>query len=164
MDERLKIKKHELETEYEYDYLLNIAGKYENLMKITGKEWIKHFTDDQHGLYGYIVLYTQVQNGGFVQLIWNGYYGYIFETPLTEMITKWGAPNTAKLLEKIKTDCNKLAKEIGNNDKTDIESFSKLYKKHPEFEAFDKEFYDQDEYYEVKNYVEKNLSDFIILE
>ncbi|WP_286966382.1 DMP19 family protein [Flavobacterium sp. UBA4854] len=166
MNENLKIKKKSLENiEYAYDYLQIILAKYYDLIKKIGDEdWTKHFIDDQHCLLSYATLYEQVQNGGFIELIWNGYYSYIFETPLIETLYKWGTPNTAKLLEKIKSDCNKLANEIENWNKSDLELFSKLYKKHPQFEAFDNEFYDDDGVLEIKNYVEKNLSNFITVE
>ncbi len=164
MNIHLKIKKDSLESiEHPDEYLELITSKYYDLMKDKNTEW-SMFTEDQLTLHFYMILYNQVQNGGFIQLLWNGYFSYTFETPLIETISEWGAKNTAKILEKIKLDCSKLAEEIADDDKTDLKLFSKLYEKYPQFDAFDKEFYDEDGVDEVKKYVENHLNDFIIIE
>ncbi|MHC0440813.1 DMP19 family protein [Flavobacterium sp. 3-210] len=165
MNKELKINKVTLEsTENSYDYLQIILFKYHDIINNSGENWIEQFTDEQHCLLTYGCLHNEMLNGGLIQLIWNGYNSYIFESRLIDTLEEWGAKTTAKLLRKIKDECYKLSINIENMDQGNLDEFSKLYKDFPQFETFDNEFYNNSGELEIKNYVEKNLSNFITAE
>lgn len=161
MHQDLKIKASELENiQYASEYIQPIVKEYYMLWNKEPDNFATNFTDDQHALLAYDILYNQVQNGGFLQLIFNGYYGYVFETPLSETLRVWGAGKTADILEKIKPEAFEVYSYMKDREKT-VEELSDSYKQYPDFDGYDDEFYEAAGLLEVKSYVEKNLTDFI---
>jgi hypothetical protein len=63
----------------------------ENMDKLTGY---------QHALLAYRYFREEVNQGGFVQLIQNGYGGYIFNNPTAKALKLFGASETAKIIYK----------------------------------------------------------------
>ncbi|MFA7226861.1 MAG: DUF4375 domain-containing protein, partial [Dysgonamonadaceae bacterium] len=61
----------------------------ENMDKLTGY---------QHALLAYRYFREEVNQGGFVQLIQNGYGGYIFNNPTAKALKLFGASETAKII------------------------------------------------------------------
>ena len=64
----------------------------------------------QHSLLGYHIFREEVLEGGFVQLIQNGYGPYIFENPFAKAMRMFGAKDLAKLIYDAKAiyDANKV--------------------------------------------------------
>ena len=161
MHKKLSAKKRDFEkAQDDYDYLCVLLDRYNELWAAEPHNFIANFNDNQITLLFYGVLYTQVYNGGFLQLIFNGYAPYVFSKPLVDGLEALGATSTAELINSIKDIGLQVDKEI---DKTSLESLSKSYKKYPDFENYDKSFYDNDGLKEVKDYVAQHLSDFIML-
>ena len=57
---------------------------------------------NQHTLLAYHFLKEEVMYGGFVQLIQNGYGGYIFGNPVAKALKLFGAADAAKIIYKDK--------------------------------------------------------------
>lgn len=55
------------------------------------------------------ILHEEVMDGGFVQLIYNGYGGFIFDNPFAKVLRDWGLRDLAKMLFAVR----KLYKEYG---------------------------------------------------
>jgi len=160
--ERLTIEKSALEkTESDFEYLQAILDKYDDLWKAEPEKFMENFNENQITLLFYGVLYNQVQNGGFLQLIFNGYAPYIFSEPMVSGLKEFGAAATAELIKSISNICLQVANKI---DKTSLASLSKSYSQYPEFEDYDNAFYANDGLKEVKNYVSLNLSKYIAVE
>ena len=160
--ERLTIEKNTLEkTESDFEYLQAILDKYDDLWKMEPEKFMENFNESQITLLFYGVLYNQVQNGGFLQLIFNGYAPYIFSEPMVNGLKEFGAVATAELIKSITNTCLQIANKI---DKTSLKSLSKNYSQYPEFEDYDNAFYANNGLKEVRNYVSLNLSNYITIE
>jgi len=72
-------------------YLEAIGGKLtaESMPLLNGS---------QHTLLAYRFFSDEMRDGGFVQLIQNGYGGYIFANPFAKAIKQFGAVELAKLI------------------------------------------------------------------
>lgn len=164
MHKSLNIKRADLEkTKDAHEYLNLIRQKYIELWSAEPDNLADNFTDDHFILIYYMVLYDQVQNGGFLQLLFNGYGNAVFDSPMIDTLKEWGALELSTILEKIKQPSMVVDNELKNKEKT-LDILSKLYKEYPEFDNYDKEFYQNYGILEVKAYVESHLSDFIIIE
>lgn len=86
----------------------------------------------QHSLLAFHFFCTEIRDGGFVQLIQNGYGGYIFDNPFAKSLRLFGAEELSKLVYKAKKiyDANRADLER----ETTEEEFMAMYE---EFEVFD---------------------------
>lgn len=166
MSQKIEIERKELDiAEDGWHYLVIFIDKYTKIWNADLKNIMQNLTEDQITLMMYGLLYNQVQNGGFIQAIFNG-YGFIFDTdnPLTSSLKEWGATEVAQIIDKVgvefrKEGENMLPAEGMSKDKS-IEFLSALYQKYPQFDELDEEFYDNDGVDEIKSYVENHLNDF----
>lgn len=164
MNSKLTVKREALDNaKDEWEYLDIILDKYFELWKAEPDNIMLNFTDNQISLFFYGMLYSQVQNGGFLQLLFNGFSEQIFESPLIDDLDDWGITKTTRVLKDIEDRCLEVAKEIKEKEHT-LEELSKSYELYPEFEKFDVLFYQNSGGIEVKNFVEKNIDEFIIVE
>ena len=157
------IDKHEL---YEVQnnagkYLLLFIEKYFQVLSSdpTGQVQNK-FTIEQSILLAFGVMDGEVCNGGFIQLIENGYGSYIFDSPLSSFLNQWGATRIAAILDKARP-IYYAKKEVLEHEKT-LEEFAKMYQKHPEFGVLENNLYSiiDAEKAIIKNYIESNISLF----
>lgn len=134
-------------------YLKEIGGNLDadNMHLLNG---------DQHTLLAWHFFSTEMRDGGFVQLIQNGYGGYIFGNPFAKAIKQFGATDLAKLIYKAKEiyDANKEALE----KETTEDEFNALY---VDFEVFDdlEEIYFEIEEQQtaiIASYVDENIQKF----
>ena len=105
-----------------------------------------------------------MRDGGFVQLIQNGYGAYIFGNPFAKAMKQFGAVELSRLIYKAKEiyDPNKKALERETTD----EEFNALY---VDFEAFDEL---EERYFDIEEeqtallaaYVDEHISDFAEIE
>jgi hypothetical protein len=103
-----------------------------------------------------------VTNGGFIQLVQNGYGGFVFNSPFSETIKTWGAEKTAEIVERANIIYDEYKNELERE--TSMEEFSELYSEITDFEPLEEEFYKimDDETSTIKKYVEENAHDFRI--
>lgn len=63
---------------------------------------IEALSDEQHTLLAYCYLDSQVQEGGFLRLVAEGYGEYIFMNPLADSLRRWRIKQTPKIIDKAK--------------------------------------------------------------
>lgn len=115
----------------------------------------------QHTLLAYRLFRDEVCEGGFVQLVQNGYGGYIFRNPFAKMLRLWGLGDLAKLIYQAKEVYDAHHEEL-ERDRSD-EEFMALYEQYPEFEEPEEAFIEEEENFtgRVAAYADAHLSDFV---
>lgn len=122
---------------------------------------MQQLTADQITLWGYMILRDELMDGGFVQLIYNGYGPFFFDNPFAKAMRLWGLHDFSKLLYK--------AKKVYDEHKADLtkersdEDFMALFEQYPEFDDLDDEFVEEEEYITsaVAYYVDEHMTDFV---
>lgn len=79
------------------EQLFAAAQHFLDIMEKRGSDALN---DEQHALLAYCYLDSQVQEGGFVQLIAGGYGGYVFDNPLADSLRRWQLKESAKVLDR----------------------------------------------------------------
>lgn len=115
---------------------------------------------DQITLLAWQTLHDEVMDGGFVQLIHNGYGPFIFKNPLAKALKLWGLRDLSKLIYDAHTLYNKYGSII-EKDCTD-EEFMALFEQYPEFDDFDDEFVEQEEQWTsaIAHYIDEHIERF----
>ncbi len=147
-----------------WDFLFLFIDKYHEMMtNKPDEDMAQNFNNSQHTLMAFNFLYGQVCNGGFLQLIQNGYGNYVFDSPFVEDIRIWGAEKIADIVEDAKVIYEKNREEL--EKEITIEEFSAMYKEFTEFEPLDDRFYEvmDIEIKKIKDWVENHLSDFAVI-
>lgn len=134
---------------------------------IGGELTVEHLqllNADQITLLAYRLLRDEVMDGGFIQLIHNGYGSFIFMNPFNRAVRGWGMRELYRLISKCHKLYVKFGKEI-EQDCTDDE-FMALFEKFPEFDVFDDEFVENEENYTaaVANYIDEHIENFASIE
>ena len=115
---------------------------------------------NQHTLLAFHFFSKEMSEGGFVQLIQNGYGGYIFSNPFAKAIKLFGAVELSKLIYKAKEiyDPNKAALE---RETTDAE-FNALYVDFEVFDDLEEIYFDIEEKQTaiIAAYVDEHIADF----
>jgi hypothetical protein len=99
-------------------------------------------------------------DGGFVQLIHNGYGPFIFKNPFAKAVKLWGMKELSKLVYDAHTLYNKYHEQI-ERDCSD-EEFMALFEQFPEFDDMDDLFVDQEEAWtaDVAHYIDEHIDKF----
>lgn len=120
----------------------------------------EEFTAEQNILMAFNVFDSQVSNGGFIQLIENGFGPYIFDSPLSDHLRDWGLNRTADIIDQAAVLYHG-KREILEREKS-LEEFTKLYREHPEFEPLESEYYTiaDSERQLLKKYIEAQQDEF----
>jgi hypothetical protein len=115
---------------------------------------------NQHTLLAWHFFTTEMRDGGFVQLIQNGYGGYIFGNPFAKAIRQFGAVELSKLIYKAKEiyDPNKAALERETTD----EEFNALYVDFEVFDELEERYFDIEEEQTslIAAYVDDHITEF----
>jgi hypothetical protein len=120
---------------------------------------------DQVTLLAWDTLHNEVMDGGFVQLIHNGYGPFIFKNPFAKALNKmWNMRELSKLIYDAHSLYIKYGKEI-EVDCTD-EEFMALFEQFPEFDDLDDDFVEHEEEWmaAIAHYVDENLERFASIE
>ena len=134
-------------------YLQALGGKLtaDNMQLLNGS---------QHTLLAHRFFQDEMRDGGFVQLIQNGYGGYIFENPFAKAIKQFGAAELAKLIYKAKEiyDPNKTALER----ETTEEEFNAMYVNFEVFDDLEELYFNIEEQQTalIAAYVDNHIADF----
>lgn len=132
--------------------------------KVTGEELTAEtmslLTGEQHSLLAYRIFRDEVMEGGFCQLIQNGYGGYIFDNPFAKVMRLWGVGDLSKLVY--------AAKKIYDAHRADLErertedEFMAMYEQYEAFDDLEDEFLEKEEEYTalVASYVDEHLDLF----
>ena len=116
---------------------------------------------DQITLLAWDTLHEEVMDGGFVQLIHNGYGPFIFKNPFAKALNKmWGMRELSKMIYDAHTLYVKYGADI-EKDCTDDE-FMALFEKYPEFDELDDKFVENEEEWteQVATYIDNHLNQF----
>lgn len=118
---------------------------------------------EQTTLLAYLILRDEVMDGGFVQLIHNGYGPFVFDNPLALMLRRWGLRDLSKLLYAARKAWHESGEEISRP--CSDEEFMALFEKHPEYDSFDDEFVENEETWteQVARHVDENIAEFAIV-
>ena len=148
MDEFLKV--------FTDAYLDAIGGEInaENLEQLNGY---------QHTLLALRFFSDEVNEGGFVQLIQNGYGGYIFDNPVAKALKQMGAKGLSKILYKAKEIYDAHRAELERE--TTEEEFNAMYVDFEQFDELEEKFFyteeeEEEEIALIAQYVDENLADF----
>ena len=115
-------------------------------------------------LLAYDILHEEVMDGGFVQLIYNGYGVFIFDNPFAKVLRDWGLRDLAKMLFAVR----KLYKEYGEKIQRECsdDEFMAMFEQFPEFDDYDDEFVENEENWTeaVARYVDEHIEEFVVIE
>ena len=134
-------------------YLEAIAGKLsaENMSKLNGS---------QHSLLAWHFFSTEMREGGFVQLIQNGYGAYIFDNPFAKAMKQFGAVELGKLIYKAKDIYDPNKKEL-EREPTE-EEFNAMYVDFEVFDEMEEMYFEMEEQQTalIAAYVDEHIEDF----
>lgn len=119
---------------------------------------------DQITLLAWHTLHDELMDGGFVQLIHNGYGPFIFQNPFAKAVKLWGMRDLSKLIYEAHTLWLKYREEL-EKDCSD-EEFMALFESHPEFDDMDDAFVEHEEEWtqQLAEYVDSHLENFTEIE
>lgn len=117
-------------------------------------------TAEQHSLLAYRIFRDEVMEGGFCQLIQNGYGGYIFDNPFAKVMRLWGVGDLSKLVYAAKKIYDEHREDL-ERERTDDE-FMAMYEQYEAFDELEDEFLENEERYTalVAEYVDEHLELF----
>ena len=115
---------------------------------------------DQITLLAWDTLHEEVMDGGFVQLIHNGYGPFIFKNPLAKALKLWGLRDLSKLIYSAHTLYIKHHEAIERDCSED--EFMALFEQFPEFDDYDDEFVEQEETWteQIASYIDEHIDCF----
>ena len=130
--------------------------------ELTG-ETLAELNSDQITLLAWDVLHEEVMDGGFIQLIHNGYGPFIFKNPFAKALKLWGMRELSKLVYNAHTLYAKYHEEI-EKDCTD-EEFMALFEQYPEFDDMDDEFVEREEEWtnDIAHFIDENIERFALV-
>ena len=123
-------------------------------------ETMGQLNSDQITLLAWEVLHNEVMDGGFVQLIHNGYGPFIFKNPLAKALKLWGLRDLSKLIYDAHSLYVKYHEPL-ERDCTDDE-FMALFEQYPEFDDLDDEFVEKEEEWteQIARYIDEHIERF----
>lgn len=133
--------------------------------KVTGGELTAEtmplLTGEQHSLLAYQILRDELMEGGFCQLIQNGYGGYIFHNPFAKVMRLWSIGDLSKLIYAAKQIYEQHREDL-ERERTD-EEFMAMYEQYEAFDDLEDEFLEKEEEYtaRVAEYVDEHLELFM---
>lgn len=137
-----------------------VDGIYSAIGGEITQESLSSLNSDQITLLAYFLLRDEVMDGGFVQLIHNGYGGFIFKNPFAKAMKMWGIRDLSKMIYDVHTLYAKHHEEI-EKECTDDE-FMALFEQFPDFDEYDDDFVENEEKWtsEIAHYVDDNIDSF----
>ena len=141
-----------------HDCILAAAGGEVNA------ETLPLLNGEQTTLLAYFILRDEVMDGGFIQLIHNGYGPFIFLNPFAKAMRLWGAHEFSKLVYKGRKLFEKYGDELCGE--CSDEEFMALFEQYPEFDDLDDAFVEMEEEVTdiIAHYVDEHLEEFITIE
>jgi hypothetical protein len=126
-------------------------------------ESMMELNSDQVTLLAWDTLHTEVMDGGFVQLIHNGYGPFIFKNPFAKAIKLWGLRDLSKLVYDAHTLWLKHRDEI-ERELTEDE-FMALFEQMPDFDDLDDTFVENEEEWTsmIAHYVDEHIENFALV-
>ena len=128
------------------------------------EENMQELNSDQITLLGWSYLHGEVMNGGYVQLIYNGYGAFIFKNPFGVAMRDWGLTNLYSHLRRTRKAYDKYHEQIEKEMSDD--DFMALYEQMPEFDEADDDFVLNEEEWTkmVAAYIDDHINNFATIE
>jgi hypothetical protein len=132
---------------------------------------IAELNADQITLLAWDILHREVMDGGFIQLIYNGYGGFIWMNPTDKAFRNWSLcegcaelRDLYRLLNKSHALYRKNHEEIEKECSDD--EFMALFERFPFFDDFDDEFVEKEELWieEIARYIDNHIENFIVID
>ncbi len=138
-----------------------IAAIRESIGGELTAETMSQLNSDQITLLAWDIVHGEVMDGGFVQLIHNGYGPFTFKNPLAKALKLWGLRDLSKLIYDAHTLYEKYGAEI-EHDCTD-EEFMALFEQYPQFDDLDDKFVENEEDWtmQIAAYVDQHKDNFL---
>ena len=138
-----------------YDAIMEAAGG-----ELTA-ESMAELNASQITLAAYVMLRDEVMDGGFVQLIHNGYGGFIYLNPFAKVMKRWGLKDLSNMIYSTHTLYCKYGSEI--EKECSDEEFMAMFEKYEEFDEFDDDFVENEEDWTgmIAAYFDDHLDDFV---
>ena len=127
-------------------------------------ETMAELNADQVTLLAWDTLHEEVMDGGFVQLIHNGYGPFIFKNPFAKAVKQWGMRDLSKLVYDAHTlwlkHCEEIERELTEDE------FMALFEQMPEFDDLDDQFVENEEEWTsmIAHYVDEHIERFATIE
>ena len=114
----------------------------------------------QHTLLAYTILRDELMEGGFCQLIQNGWGPYIFHNPVARALRDWGLGDLTKLLYAARKVYDAHREDL-ERERTD-EEFMAMYEQYEAFDDLEDTFLENEEEWtaQVAHYVDEHLGQF----
>lgn len=158
-------------SKQEYESLQNAGGGFlcerianiilDSVGGILDADTMSRLNGSQITLIAYTILRGELLEGGFIQLIHNGYGAFIFENPFAKAMRLWGSKelcnkiyDARKLYEKYKDQITKDCSE---------EEFMALYEQYEDFDEYDDDFVEAEPGYTevIASYVVNHIDEFV---
>lgn len=119
---------------------------------------------DQITLLVWDTLHEEVMDGGFIQLIHNGYGPFVFKNPFAKAVKLWGIRDLSKLIYKAHTLYLKHREQI--EIECTEEEFMALFEQFPAFDDMDDAFVENEEVWteQIAEYIDHHLEQFAYIE
>ena len=123
-------------------------------------ESMQQLAPDQITLLAYVIFREEVMDGGFIQLIHNGYGPFIFLNPFAKAMRLWGAKDFCNLVYKGRKLFEQYGEEI--QQECSDEEFMALFERYPDFDELDDAFVEMEEEVTetVARYIDEHLEAF----
>ena len=120
---------HISEEKSAYDFVIEVTDRYlAYLGGMLTADNMNRLNTYQHTLLAYRYMLEEVMEGGFIQLIQNGYAGYVLDGPFPLVLKKeWGMRDLSKLIFDVRREYHLHADEF-YSEMSDAE-FMALYEK-----------------------------------
>ena len=137
---------------------------YEKLGGTLTAENLQLLNASQITLVAYDILRSEVMDGGFVQLIHNGYGAFFFLNPFAKAMRLWGLKDLQDLIYDARKLYDKYHHEI--EKECSEEEFMAMFEKYEEFDDLDDKFVEHEEEYtnSIAIYMDQNIDTFAKIE
>lgn len=127
-------------------------------------ETFQKLNGEQITLLAYHILHEELMDGGFIQLIQNGYGPFIFDNPFAKAMRLWGLKDFSKVIYKAKEIYDEYKNEL-TRERSD-EEFMALYEQYEVFDELDDWFITEEEGITamIAYYVDENMDKFATIE
>ena len=141
-----------------------VKATYDAIGDELTAETMQELNADQITLLAWNILHEEVMDGGFVQLIHNGYGPFIFKNPFAKALKLWDLKELSKSIYDAHTLWLKHRENI-EKDCSD-EEFMALFEQFPEFDDLDDLFVEHEEEWteDIAHYVDDHLERFATIE
>lgn len=141
-----------------------VKAIYDSIGGELTAETMQELNADQITLLAWNTLHEEVMDGGFVQLIYNGYGTFIFKNPLAKALRQWGLRDLSNLIYEAHTLWLKHREEIEKD--CSQEEFMALFEQFPDFDNLDDQFVEHEDEWtdDIAHYVDDHLDRFATIQ